>query len=648
MVAVFLDQSEGTSSPQEKEDGMHRPNCRFLPHCLVLVITFSLVAFAESRFHAPSPTGGGIEITTTCPTRGVTSLQFRSPQLSLEEVTIDGECFTDVWIEGESHTTDPGLPCLPIVSRLIGIPDHGAVQLTVISAEYTEQSGYRIYPFQGMEEAPAPQFRWNRDFYNQDTWYPEQVATVGEPAVFRDVRLVNVSVCPVQYNPAAGTIRTYHNIDVQVQTVPGVGMNEKTRTFPHPSSLFLPMYRELLNFQYLGMDEHPEPPGTYLIICADDSIPIGFAEQLAVWKQRKGIPTRTETGSTFSLIKQYVQTAYDTWDPPLEFVLLLGDDTGNPDDPFHVPSSGGYSGSDHPYTQLAGDDILGEIAIGRLSAENAAMMNYVVTKTLRYEQDPYLTGPDWFTKGYLTAGTGFASSYFVTSTVSVMEYIRTKMYAVGFTDVVLHTHLGHINASLMRQMIDSGRSFYFARPCWLGQISVQDLNGLSNGWMLPFATMLTCGTGNFAGSGATLSEAWLRYGSPVNGGGAIGCIGGATTGNHTRFLNTVAFGIGHSFFVYGVHQPGIALMEGKWQLYRNYYSWESISSNITWYNLMGDPGIPIWTAFPDSFLVSYPAEIPLGANRVPVQIHDRAGDPIAGALVCLMKSEETWSRALTD
>jgi len=629
---------------------MPRATSHFLPLCLTLILVFATAAFPQSRFHEPSTTGGDVRIVTTSPERSVTRIQLQDPPVSTEEVTQGGDCFTDVWIEGESHTTEPGLPSLPLINRLVGVPDHGVVQLSINSAEYTEESGYRIYPFQGMEEQSDPQFRWNQDFYNQNAWYPSEIATLGEPAVFRDVRLVNLSICPVQYNPATGAVRTYHNIDVQVETVPGVGINEKTRSFAHPSSLFLPMYRELLNYQYLEMDEEPQPPGTCLIICADHPTPIGYANQLAEWKQRKGIPTRiatrTETGNTYAEIRAYIQTAYDTWDPPLEFVLLLGDDTGNIGDPFHVPAYGtGYTGSDFPYTQLAGDDILGDIAIGRLSANDAATMNLIVTKTLRYEQNPYLDR-DWFTKAYLLAGLGYG----VTSTITTMEYIRSKMYDKGFTEVVLSTHNGHINAVEMRSQLALGRSYFFSRPSWVGQMSTSDLNGLSNGWMLPFVVVVTSNSGDFVGSGAGLSEYWLRFGSIANGNGAVACIGSATSGDHTCYNNIIVAGIGHGIFVNDTPEPGIALMEGKLQLYRNYYPQESnyVTVNSQWKNLMGDPEVPIWSAFPTSFDVSYPVLISLGTNRVPVQVNDEHGDRVEGALVCLMKGDETWTRAYTD
>ena len=172
---------------------------------------------------------------------------------------------------------------------------------------------------------------------------------------------------------------------------------------------------------------------------------------------------------------------------------------------------------------------------------------------------------------------------------------------------------------------------------------------MSNGWMMPFVFVITCGTGNFAGE-TGLSESWVRYGSIYNGGGAVVCVGAATSGTHTRFNNIIAGGIGHGFFVTDGTEAGLALVEAKFQLYRSYYPHNSsdVENFSRWNNLMGDPGLKIWTGSPLEFDATHPVGIPLGANRVPVLVHDETGEPVEGALVCLMKGEETWTRAITD
>jgi hypothetical protein len=618
------------------------------------------MTFGIDRYHQPGRLGNGITVATTSPERGHTRMRFTNPRISSEEVAVGNQRFTDLWIEGESQTTEPGRPQLPVVTRLIGIPDNGAVQLRVVSSEYTEQTGVRVFPFQTLEDPSLSSnpslaeatFHWDQNFYNQNTWYPAEIATLGEPAVLRDVRLAAVSICPVQYNPATGTVRTYQTIEVEVVPAPGVGTNEKVPhpQFAHPSSLFMPLYRQLENFDQLGLDEATALPGTFLIICANNPTPISYANSIAQWKRRKGIytrvATRAETGNSFSQIQWYIQNAYNTWDPPLEYVLLLGDDSANPNDPFHVPSSGGYGGSDHPYTQVAGGDILGDIAIGRLSAGDAQTMSLVVAKSLRYDQNPYTTGVDWFSKAYLLAGT----TYGLSSNVQTMEWIQNQMYHNGFTEVVLQTHSGHINAAQMREQVNLGRSFFLWRGGWVSEMAFSDLNGLNNGWMMPFVFVLTCGTGNFA-SDFGLSEAWIRYGSITNGGGAVACVGTATSGTHTRFNNIIASGIGYGFFVDHYAEAGMALMDAKLQLYRSYYPQNSteVTEFSDWENLMGDPGQKIWTDFPNNFQVIYPTTIALGTNRVPVLVRDTLGNPLEDAMVCVMNPDGSgWNRAFTD
>jgi len=618
--------------------------------CILVLCAVVPATYASTRTHEPSITGSDISVITTSPYRGTTRMQFANPQVSREEVTAGGERYTDVWIEGENSTLDTGLPSLPVVNRLIGIPDRGAVQLRILNAEYTELSGVRVFPFQGLESESEPssdEFHQDQDFYRRNVWYPSEIAVLGDPAVLRDVRIVTVSIRPVQYNPATGILRIYSNIDIQVEPTPGPGINEKTRSFAHPSNAFLPMYRQLENFEYLGLDQEPALPGTYLIICHDHPSPIGYAQQLAEWKQRKGIPTRiatlTETGSSSTEIRSYIQNAYNTWDSPPEFLCMLGDHF-DPANPFHVPANPGIFNDDE-YGRVAGNDMLADIAIGRLSAMDAASMEYIVAKTIRYEQNPF-TGLNWFTKAYLIAGTSFN----ITSNVTTMEHVRRKMYDRGFSEVVLHTSPGAISEPLFRQQINQGRTFFFHRPGWTGEIGQSALTGLSNGWMMPFAYTLTCGSGPFAGTHG-FGELFLRYGSMANGGGCIGCIGSTTSGTHTRFNNLFAAAIADNFTVNDVPEAGLALMAGKFQMFRQYVPQETSTMDNYYcknFNLMGDPAVRIWTEFPASFQIAYPPTIPLGTNRVPVIVRDSQGNPVEEALVCLMKGDETWTRAYTD
>ncbi|UCC11510.1 MAG: hypothetical protein JSW02_09175, partial [candidate division WOR-3 bacterium] len=79
----------------------------------------------------------------------------------------------------------------------------------------------------------------------------------------------------------------------------------------------------LISFS-LGISQ--EPGARYLIISYDafyDAI-----EPLAEWKHKKGMMTKhvklSDVGTSADQIKNYVANAYNTWQTPPEFLLLVG------------------------------------------------------------------------------------------------------------------------------------------------------------------------------------------------------------------------------------------------------------------------------------------------------------------------------------
>jgi hypothetical protein len=65
------------------------------------------------------------------------------------------------------------------------------------------------------------------------------------------------------------------------------------------------------------------------------------------------------------------------------------------------------------------------------------------------------------------------------------------------------------------------------------------------------------------------------------------------------------------------------------------------------YNILGDPEINCWTAVPKAMTVSCPDSLPLGQNRVDVQVQDNFGAPLAGAAVCLWKKSDVFAYGFT-
>ena len=107
-------------------------------------------------------------------------------------------------------------------------------------------------------------------------------------------------------------------------------------------------------------------------------------QPLLRWKEKLGFQTKLvfidDIGTTANDIKDYLQNAYDTWENPPEFVVLVGDVSGFIVIPaFYVEGSyppGSWDVSDHNYTLLDGDDYFPDIFI-EISNKSIFLLNAI-------------------------------------------------------------------------------------------------------------------------------------------------------------------------------------------------------------------------------------------------------------------------------
>ena len=136
----------------------------------------------------------------------------------------------------------------------------------------------------------------------------------------------------------------------------------------------------------------------------------------------------------------------------------------------------------------------------------------------------------------------------------------------------IQTNYGEYNFdSWMISKINEGVAFLNYRGWWgVSGFDNADINTLINGPMLPFATMITCGTGSYAFDESSLSETLLRSGTLNLPKGAIAAIGTATSGTHTAFNNIFDMGIYNGIFIENGTTTGEALAFGKLALLKTY------------------------------------------------------------------------------
>jgi len=576
------------------------------------------------------------------------TLRFDLQALEVEDIEIEGRTFQMVSIPGGGVAGEVGQAAIPTVTRLISIPARSGVTVRVVDSETERLDGYTILPMQA-DSDEVREFAIDEAFYAADTFGERPLVAAGAPAMLRDLRVVPLTLAPLRYNPARRAIDVSRSVTVQVEFAGQDLRNILEITRAVIPSSFDRLYRSLvLNYegpragQTVGV-------GGYLMICPNMASVVRAVQPLINWRTQMGYTTELATtadvgGSTTTAIKNYIQDAYNTWDVPLEYVVLVGDGASSSillptyDDPWY----GGEG--DHPYTTLEGGDILSDVHIGRISVVDTLNLKYIVNKIVDYEVSPYTHNTQWFKSACLI---GDPTTSGITC-VHVMEWMKHRLAQLGYTGI--DEIYSEPFVSGFQNSVNDGVSVMAYRGYWhMSYIDNSVIDGLSNWSMTPFAVCLTCDTGSFA-SGTSYMETFLRTGSLGLTKGAVGAIGTATLSTSTRFNNIMMFGIWQSVLYDGVPELGAALTRGKLEMYRHFYEEQPSYAEIYayWNNLMGDPATPCWTAVPSDFVVSHPSTIPVHSTSMSVTVTDfGTSDPVPGALVCFRKEGETHATGFT-
>ena len=577
-------------------------------------------------------------------------LSFSLNGYEMEEISERGKVFQKISYFNEGEFLQVGKPDLPRFSRLVAIPNEGTVSIEVISNEYEVLSNMNIYPRQELLSESQPnrnEFVIDEDYYEAGDVFPGIIAEAGTPAIMRDFRVVNVTVNPFQYDPQAKELKLYKNINLVVNCTGNGGENKKIKTQKRSRSFEQLYSSTIVNYEsLLTRDEEYQDP-SYLFIYTTSGSVETYLDLLVDWKHQKGFEvTATDftSGTSSSTIKSYIQTAYDTWDNPPEFVCLVGDAGGS----FDIPTWTYYGGEgDQNYALLEGGDILADVFLGRLSFKYIDEFATIVYKILGYEKEPYMTETGWYNEALLVGDPSSSGPSCIITKKNIKELMERN--ETGFTYDEIYS--GDFDTEMNNSINDGVLYFNYRGYLGMSGWDTSDINSLTNGYMLPVAVFPTCSTGDFEGTSDCRSEAMLKAGTVAVPKGGIAAIATATIYTHTCFNNCVDAGIFYGIFQDQIYHMGGALNRGKLNLYLNYPGNpnDEVNNFSYWNNLMGDPGMEVWTNLPEALIVTYDSTIPQGSNYIEVTVENSSRAPIEGAWVtALMGDDDIFSTGYTD
>ncbi|HHE37333.1 MAG TPA: hypothetical protein ENL20_02030, partial [Candidatus Cloacimonetes bacterium] len=339
----------------------------------------------------------------------MTEIEFSLDGYRVEKIFEDGTNYEKISYFDSGEFLEIGKPDLPRFSRLVAVPDQGEVSVNVLSFEEEIISNIDVYPRQRLISESQPNersFVIDEEFYKNGEIFPGKIVEIGEPAIMRDFRIVNLTINPFQYDPIKKELKIIKNIELEITSSRTGGENPKT--INHKKSRFFePIYEStIVNYSsIITRDEEYQQP-SYLFIYPENASVLQTLNYMREWKHQKGFEvvaaSTSETGTQLNQIKNYIQDAYDNWQNPPEFVCLVGDAGGN----FSIPTGhidpGQYNGEgDQYYTLLEGDDILADVLIGRLSFNSIFEFQTIVSKILNYEKTPYMDNTEWYDKALM-------------------------------------------------------------------------------------------------------------------------------------------------------------------------------------------------------------------------------------------------------
>ncbi|MBO7460696.1 MAG: T9SS type A sorting domain-containing protein [Bacteroidales bacterium] len=458
-------------------------------------------------------------------------------------VTPQGDAFvvTNNKMMQLAQAGEPNVPSF-VIPAIIG--DNALMSVEVVDAQYVDYENIVVAPSKGdfprsINPDDVP-YTYGA-MYQQDAFFPNEIAKLDEPYIHRDVRGQNMIVTPYLYNAVTKTLRVYTHFTLKMVKV---GVDNRNIVENRSKSISIdPEFNKIYESRYINYAESMNrytaigENGELLIICHDAFMTA--MEPFVAWKKQIGRPTTmvgtSVTGNTASAIQSYLATYYASH-PNLTDILLVGDVAQIPG--VYISAGSGnqnYSGyGDLQYGQLAGNDYYNEVIVGRFCCETVDQVTNHVNKVLNYERDLDETAT-WLTVGEgVSKNEGAGGGHYGEADYQHIDLVRDDLLDYNYTEV--HRDYQGVtgvtaSAATVSQHINEGVSII--NYCNHGNITLwgvfsysnSHVNALTNDYKLPYIISVACLNGKYDHSGPCFAEAWMRATNNSTG-NPTGAIGG--------------------------------------------------------------------------------------------------------------------------
>ncbi len=637
------------------------------------------------------------------------SLNYSIEEFSITEQQVKGEIMKNISLPGVLLPNDAGMPDLPGEGYMLAIPQGAKVNVEILD--------YKLETIENISIAPAMEipletddkpikYEKNNEVYQLDQDYPKNPVNISEKTKLRGLDIVTLGITPFQYNPVQKTLKIYRDMKIAVTFEGGNGIYGDQR---YRSRFWEPVLQSnLINYDALPAFEYSKTEKNsrsnefeYVIITLDDPDFLAWADSLAEFRRKQGISTGVITidtigSNTVAAIEGWIDNVYNNWSVPPAAILLLGDySTGTNGIISHIYDHPSYYpdfASDNKYADVDGDE-LPDIALARITANNAAQLEVMITKVLDYERNPPtspnfynnpITALGWQTERWFQICSETIGGYWsnelgktpdrinavyggnpnsdpwstATNTATVLDYFgpnglgyipASPSQLGGWSGGTGQDVENAINSgAFMLQHRDHGSYTGWGEPDF-GMTNIGNLQNTNN--ELSFILSINCQTGAFHNASESFAEKFHRHTYNGQNSGALGIIA-ATEVSYSFVNDTYVWGAFDNMwpdflpdysanfpanFIY----PCFANAAGKHFLYQSSWPYNTSSKQVTYrlFHHHGDAFLNVYSEIPQNLTVTCPNTHVFGQPSMDVNVDSGAVIAVTHYNSTLQKSE---------
>jgi parallel beta-helix repeat protein len=169
---------------------------------------------------------------------------------------VDEKSYQRLSIPDGEVMSKEGLPQMPMITKLIAIPDCDNVSISIIPSNELDYTNYNIIPSPKSVKKNLPDgefsteeiFEEDKTIYSSSSDFPDKYGEIIETGYCRDQKVARITIYPVQFNPSGKTIKVFTDFNISLSfTNPTSAVNKELGIFRNM------MHHAALNYEPNGL-----------------------------------------------------------------------------------------------------------------------------------------------------------------------------------------------------------------------------------------------------------------------------------------------------------------------------------------------------------------------------------------------------------